>query len=219
MGFGNFSNQSHAKDSDYSDQFFISALLAHIPDTIYFKDREGRFLLVNEPQVELLGAASPSDVIGKTDHDFFLETEAEEMFADEQRVIETGTPMLGKEERITGKDGSVRWFSVTKVPLYDDDGKIIGTFGLSRDISERKALEFEREKLISKLQDALDKVHTLHGLVPICANCKKIKDDQGYWHEVDQYIQEHSDAEFSHGLCKACVKELYPGYVSEEDTD
>lgn len=68
----------------------------------------------------------------------------------------------------------------------------------------------ERKKLILKLKDALDRIKALSGLVPICANCKKIRDDKGYWNELEGYIQKHSDAEFSHSLCPDCVEKLYP---------
>jgi PleD family two-component response regulator len=74
----------------------------------------------------------------------------------------------------------------------------------------------ELSALNHKLQDALDRVRTLSGLLPICANCKKVKDDQGYWHQVEVYVQEHSDAEFSHGLCPDCLRELYPEYYPQE---
>lgn len=74
----------------------------------------------------------------------------------------------------------------------------------------RKRAEEEREKLIKELQDALARVKTLHGLLPICSSCKKIRDDKGYWNQIESYIQDHSDAEFTHSLCPVCVKKLYP---------
>jgi len=70
--------------------------------------------------------------------------------------------------------------------------------------------EEEKDALIQNLREALDQVKTLKGIVPICANCKKIRDDEGYWRQVETYIQEHSDAEFSHGLCPDCLRKLYP---------
>jgi PAS domain-containing protein len=81
-----------------------------------------------------------------------------------------------------------------------------------RDITERKGMEEEREHLILELQDALAKVKTLSGLLPICANCKRIRDDQGYWHSVEVYVREHSEASFSHGICPDCMKTLYPWF-------
>ncbi|MFH1674987.1 MAG: PAS domain-containing protein [Pseudomonadota bacterium] len=78
------------------------------------------------------------------------------------------------------------------------------------DITERKQAADEREKLIKKLQDALGEVKTLSGLLPICASCKKIRDDKGYWNQIESYIRDHSEAEFSHSLCPECLKKLYP---------
>jgi hypothetical protein len=80
-----------------------------------------------------------------------------------------------------------------------------------RDITQSKLLEVEREKLIKELKNALDQVKQLSGLLPICASCKKIKDDKGDWHQIESYIRDHSEAEFTHGICQECVKKLYPG--------
>ncbi len=80
---------------------------------------------------------------------------------------------------------------------------------LQREINERKRVEEEREKLIHELQEALDKVKTLSGLLPICSSCKKIRDDNGYWNQIEVYIRDHSEADFSHSICPVCVKELY----------
>ncbi|MFC1890184.1 PAS domain S-box protein [Thermodesulfobacteriota bacterium] len=85
------------------------------------------------------------------------------------------------------------------------------------DITERKRAEEEREKLIHVLQEAHDEVETLSGLIPICSSCKKIRDDKGYWQHVELYIANHSNAEFSHGLCLDCAKRLYPDAFKDED--
>ncbi|MDY6951704.1 MAG: PAS domain-containing protein [Thermodesulfobacteriota bacterium] len=84
------------------------------------------------------------------------------------------------------------------------------------DITERKQAEEERERLILELQEALAKVKTLSGLLPICASCKKIRDDRGYWQQIEEYIQEHSDAEFSHSVCPECARRLYPEIYGQE---
>jgi hypothetical protein len=75
----------------------------------------------------------------------------------------------------------------------------------------------EREKTILNLEKAIKEVKTLQGILPICASCKKIRDDQGYWNQVDTYIHEHSGTEFSHGICPDCAKKLYPEFVKEEE--
>lgn len=85
-------------------------------------------------------------------------------------------------------------------------GNQIGQF------AERKRVEREQEDLIQKLKDAFSEVKTLSGLLPICASCKKVRDDKGYWHQIEKYIERHSKAEVSHGLCRECARKLYPEY-------
>jgi len=80
----------------------------------------------------------------------------------------------------------------------------------------KAAAEKERKQLTLSLQKALDEIKTLNGLIPICAACKKIRDDQGYWQSVEQYIGEHSGAQFSHGICPDCIKKLYPDLDIDE---
>jgi PAS domain S-box-containing protein len=95
------------------------------------------------------------------------------------------------------------------------EGKIF-LQGIIRDITERKRVEEQKEKLIRELQDALAKVKTLTGLLPICASCKKVRDDKGYWTQLEAYIRDHSEAEFSHGICPECMKKLYPDFAGDE---
>lgn len=99
--------------------------------------------------------------------------------------------------------------------IRQDSGETVGVVIVFRDISPRKQMEQEREGLICELQSALAKVKTLSGLLPICASCKKIRDDHGYWEGVEGYIAKHSDAKFSHGLCPVCIRKLYPDFADE----
>ena len=87
---------------------------------------------------------------------------------------------------------------------------------LQIEIKERQRVENERKILIHELQEALAKVKTLSGLLPICSSCKKIRDDKGYWNQIESYIVKHSEAEFSHGICPECAKKLYPEYYKGE---
>jgi len=88
--------------------------------------------------------------------------------------------------------------------------------GIIRDISERKQHEKERDALIDNLKNSLAKVRKLSGLLPICASCKKIRDDKGYWNQIEAYIRDHSEAEFSHGICPECSEKLYPEYHRQQ---
>jgi methyl-accepting chemotaxis protein len=88
---------------------------------------------------------------------------------------------------------------------------------LTQEIQERSLVELEREKLIAELKTALAEVKTLSGLLPICCSCKKIRDDQGYWNQIETYLQAATDAEFSHGICPDCAKKLYPEFCTDEE--
>ena len=99
-------------------------------------------------------------------------------------------------------------------PLVDRDGSTSGKVLVLHDLSERRALELEREKLIADLQAALGDIKTLRGLLPICASCKKIRDDEGSWNGLERYIMDHSDAQFSHDICPDCMRKLYPDLAS-----
>jgi PAS domain S-box-containing protein len=120
---------------------------------------------------------------------------------------------IGRGERIfhhetirQKKNGDGINVSLTISPVRDGSGAIIGASTIARDITERERVRKEREKLIIELQEALAKVKTLTGMLPICAWCKKIRDDQGYWQQIEAYIRDHSEADFSHGICPACAQ-------------
>ena len=127
------------------------ALMDSTPDRIYFKDREGRFLRINRALLTYHQMADESGILGKTDFDLFLAEHAQEAFADEQRVLATGLPMVGKVERENLPDGRITWASTTKVPLRDEKGNIIGTCGISRDVTE----EHYKAEQLKQYTDAL----------------------------------------------------------------
>jgi len=113
------------------------------------------------------------------------------------------------------KNGSIVWLENNVKGIRDHWGNLIGLHGLSRNITERKQAHEERERLIMELQHALSQVKTLKGLLPICASCKKIRNDEGYWEQIEVYIKEHSEADFTHGICPECAKKIYPKYYNK----
>lgn len=119
----------------------LQALMDNLPDNIYFKDRESRFLRINKALADLFGLETPEQAIGKTDLDFFTPEHAVPAMQDERQILSTNVPVVGRVEKETWRDRPDRWVLTTKMPMYDTEGHAIGTFGISRDISEMKIAE------------------------------------------------------------------------------
>jgi hypothetical protein len=121
----------------------LEALMNNTPDEIYFKDADSRFAMVSTAMARSFGLDDPSQAVGKTDFDFFTEEHARPAFEDEREIMRTGVPVVDLEERETRRDGREAWVSTTKIARTDHAGNIVGTFGVSRDITARKAVESE----------------------------------------------------------------------------
>lgn len=143
-----------AEESLRKEQQLVQILMSTIPSRIYFKDLKSRFIRVNEALAKHFGQASPDDLVGKTDFDFFTQEHAQAAYEDEQRIIQTGTPILNLIEKETWPDRPPTWVATTKMPLRDEHGTIVGTFGLSTDITEQKRNEEQRAALELQLHQA-----------------------------------------------------------------
>ena len=151
----------------------------------------------NDAVSDLLGYGK-QEVVGKSFSDLFLEGSSEPLAM-------YGSVVSAEFRR---KDGSAAVLDLTAALIPWAAGSVI--LVTLRDASDRIRAEQERENLIRELEDALEKIKTLKGLLPICAHCKRIRDDRGYWAQVETYIEAHSLAEFSHGICPECVRKYYP---------
>ena len=134
----------------------------------------------------------------------------------------TNTMTLTNNEPLRNLEGNLQTKNNRKIPvsvavstLCNRDGSLAGYVVIARDITEQKQIEAEREDLITRLREALNNVKTLRGLLPICSACKKIRDDKGYWQQVEVFIRDHTEADFSHSICETCAKALYPEYYEE----
>jgi PAS domain S-box-containing protein len=123
------------------ERYLLHSLMDHVPDFIYFKDLNSRFTRVNQALAARVGIKDPARLVGMTDQNIFTEAHSRSALQDEEQVIRSGQPVVNKEERETWQDGRVTWATTTKMPLRDGEGRIIGTFGVSRDITERKRAE------------------------------------------------------------------------------
>lgn len=145
----------------------------------------------------------------------------EAVYADLNKHLNGETPFFQNEHRLQCKDGSYKWIlDRGKVISWTEDHQPLRVVGTHTDITVRKETELENQRLVKELSEALDKVKLLSGFLPICSNCKKIRDDKGYWTKIEKYIRDHSEAEFSHGICPDCAKKLYPEFFDdvEEET-
>ncbi len=113
------------------------------------------------------------------------------------------------EAEIIHKKGLIIPVEIQATALTDNAGILIGVQGNISDITERIKSEKKQKELISKLHKAIDEIKSLKGIIPICASCKKIRDDSGYWHQVEEYVSKHTEAEFTHGLCPECTNQIY----------
>lgn len=131
----------------------------------------------------------------------FVHPDDRERTLEQNRKVRGGSQALAFENRYLCKDGSFRWFRWNAAP--DADQRVI--YSVARDVTESKRMEEEREGLVRQLQAALAEVRTLRDILPICSYCRKIRDDENYWHTVEGYIAQHTRSRFSHGICPSCM--------------
>ncbi|MBU2515279.1 PAS domain S-box protein [bacterium] len=174
----------------------------------FFVDKEGIIREVNDAWVRMYKYTSADEIIGK----HFLAVQKGEDLAKAKEYV-SGL-LHGDSNCSTGdferqcKNGSIGYHTISAGSVLQS-GEVVGIEGFIIDTTERKHVEQEREKLIGELKEAIDNIKILEGMLPICASCKKIRDDKGYWNHIESYIEKHTDALFSHGICPECAEQLY----------
>jgi PAS domain S-box-containing protein len=207
--------RKQAENALRRERNMLRTLIDNLPVYIYEKDLQRCFLTANTGVARLMGRESPDELLGKRDEDFYPDHATAEFRADEERVFR-GESIINKDEPHVDHHGRRTEILTTKVPLRDSTGKIVGLIGIGRDITELKhkerallAVLAEREKLVAELQETLSHVKTLHGLLPMCAFCHKIRNAEGKWERLEAYISSHTDADFTHGFCPECNEKHY----------
>jgi PAS domain S-box-containing protein len=197
------------------------SIVEQASDAILLCDERGTIIEWNQASEGMTGLCA-ADVLGKFMWDVQFDLVPEERRTPElrerfhsmvRRALGNGhAQMYGRpfDGELQRPDGTRRFFQQTVFPIQTANGAMLGS--ITHDLTERVQAEKEREKLFSELEEALTRVKTLSGLLPICANCKKIRDDEGEWHELEVYVRDHSNADFSHGICPECAERLYPGF-------
>ncbi len=179
-------------------------------DMIITVDLDGTATFVNEATRSFLGGFDP---VGLNIKDFVpadLVERQRDMIEKRRRGF---TDHLLYEWRAISPATGKEIMTEVRSSLLTEEGTPSGVLFIARDITNRKKIEAEREQLIKQLTEALSRIKTLSGLLPICASCKKIRNDEGYWEQLELYIKNHSDADFTHGICPECARKLYPNFV------
>ncbi|MBF0259348.1 MAG: PAS domain S-box protein, partial [Desulfamplus sp.] len=175
-------------------------------DANYISTIDGKLVAANSSFLDIFGYTK-DELHDLRTQDLYVNPDDRSKFVKE---MEKRGFLKDFEEKLKHKNGNEIDCQLTVTFDQSVDGIINGYQGSIRDITNIKQRQLEREKLIADLQDALAEVKTLNGLLPICSHCKKIRNDQGYWEQIEIYIRDRSDAEFSHSICQACAKKYYP---------
>jgi PAS domain S-box-containing protein len=201
----------------------LTDIIDFLPDPTWVIDIDGHVIAWNRA-IEGITGIDKQDIIGKSDYAYSLPfygrrrpalidlvLKRNKQWEEEYLTIreENGLTVFSESFHPSMGDGG-RYLAATASRLYDAQGSVVGAIESVRDITSAKRTEKDRERLIAELQKVVAEVRTLSGLLPICSSCKKIRDDKGYWNQIETYIGEHSNAEFSHSLCPECAKKLYP---------
>jgi len=190
----------------------LASIVETCDDAIISQTLGGTVLSWNSGAERMFGF-SAHEMVGESIEALVPPDQAEEISAIRD-VIERGRRVERIETVRMRRDGTAIDVSITVSPIQNADGDIQGASIVLRDITERKRQERERLRLIDELKEALRRVKTLNGLLPICSSCKKIRNDGGDWEQVGTYIRSRSNAEFTHGICPDCVRQLYPDFKS-----
>jgi two-component system, sensor histidine kinase and response regulator len=176
--------------------------------SIVITDLEGRIEYVN-PQFSRVTGYSSAEALGQNPRVLKSGEMPAACYQQLWETIKSGREWQG-EFHNRRKNGELFWELASISPVVDDTGRVTHFVAIKEDITARKLAEHEREQLVKRLEEALASVKTLRGLVPICAGCKRVREDGGFWSQVETYVAAHSEARFSHGLCPQCLQKFYP---------
>jgi two-component system cell cycle sensor histidine kinase/response regulator CckA len=184
----------------------LAAIVESTDDAIFGKNLDGTIISWNHAAEQIFGYRA-HEIIGRSVAILFPRDKRDELIDLMERIRKGERVGIHESTRVR-KDGVIIPVSTTISPIKDADGVITGASDIVRDITERKRLDEDRVRLIEELTEALKQVKTLKGLLPICASCKRIRDDKGYWQQVEIYISSRTEAGFTHGICPECAEKF-----------
>lgn len=196
-------------------RLFRIQLLESMPVGLWIVNDKGRPMHTNREGLAIWGGDPKEDPAKESRPRLFKHGTDIEIASDERpvvRAVQLGDTRKNEVLDIITVDGAKRVISSSIAPVRDQMNRIQGAVVINQDITEAKRLEKEREDLIGSLEAAQANIKILSGLLPICASCKKIRDEKGAWEQMERYIHSHSEADFSHGICPDCMRKLYPEY-------
>ena len=193
---------------------YLAAIIESSEDAIYGKTLDSMIASWN-PSAERLFGYSAEEIIGTSTVSLFPLNRRDELLDILASIRRGETVSVSDTERLH-KSGRMVPVSVTISPIKNSRGEIIGASSIARDLSPQKLAEKNQLQLSRRLSAAANDLRTLRGMLPICATCKRIRDDRGYWEQVETYLAKHSDILFSHGLCPQCL-EAYERQFNLED--
>ena len=208
--------RTRAEEANRRAEEKYRSIFENAVEGIYQSTPDGQFIEVNPAMARIFGYDSPEELKNAI-HDIGCQ----KLYADPARreafiraVQERGDAVF--EIEIFRKDGSCGWISDSMRLVRDRNGNTTHFEGIAEDITDYKRAEQEREELIAQLREAVGNVKTLSGLLPICSHCKKIRNDEGYWQQIESYIHQHSGTLFSHGVCPECLKKHYSKFLGDK---
>jgi PAS domain S-box-containing protein len=188
------------------DLVHVRPLIEEVPAYLWTADPELRLMWSRPTYTMILGFDAEPD-LGTTVYDLFGSNSDHPSIQAHRAALEGEARNFEVWVEVRGEPRLLR---AHVEPLRDASQAIRGVVGVALDLTERSRAEADRERLIHDLKQALDKVKVLSGLIPICSHCKAVRDDNGYWQQLDAFMREHSNAQLTHGICPDCAQRLMP---------
>ena len=189
----------------------LNVILTHSQDGITRLDRRHRHIFAN-PVIYAETGLSPGEYLGKTNEELnYPDALCRHIRSKHELVFTSGKPVQWEME-FDGKLKGHQTVQVLSSPELNADGEVETIVDVVRDITAIKRAEKEKDELIARLQNARSEIKSLKGILPICSNCSKIRDEEGHWNRLEKYFEDHSRTKFSHALCPECAQKLYPDH-------